>query len=119
MFVIAMKPLKGSTIVEVVTGVLLIALGMSLAVIAYTRTMENSNLYVRHQAVNAINELIIQQTKTMNYQPVEVDTESFRVTCVITPFEGNNKLKVITYSATLLTSSKTIYERKIIKRIGE
>lgn len=111
------KTLKGSTIVEVVTGVLLIALGMALSIVVFTRTMENSNLYVKHQAVNAVNELVIRQEKAMKYRPVEIDTANMRISSSLVSFKGNQHLQVITYSAVLIASSKPIYERKLIKRI--
>lgn len=117
MLVRTKKTLKGSTLVEVVTGVLLIALGMALSIVVYTRTMENSNLYVKHQAVNAVNELVIRQEKAMKYIPVGIDTASMRISSTLAPFKGHQHLQVITYSVVLTASSKTIYERKLIKRM--
>lgn len=114
--VIIKKTLTGSTIIEVVTGVFLISLGMALTIVVYSKTMDSSNLFVRHQAVNAVNELIVQQTKAMDYSPEEIDSAGIRIVCKSISFPGNDSLQTITYSAHLIASGKLLYERKIIKK---
>lgn len=111
------KLVSGSTIVEVVTGLTIIALGVAFTIVVFSKTMDNSNLYVKHKAINAINELIVQQTKTMTYRPAETDSGDIRIICTATPFTGNDSLQILTYSATLLSSGKQLYKRRLIKKI--
>ena len=118
MFIIKDKSITGSTIIEVVTGVFLISLGMALSIVVFTKTMDYSNLYVRHQAVNAINELIVEQTKEMNFTPVETDLADIRIRCSTTPFPGNDSLQIVTYSANLISTGKQLYMRKQVKKTG-
>ena len=113
------KSIVGSTIIEVVTGVFLISLGMALSIVVFTKTMDYSNLYVRHEAVNAVNELVNEQTKQMNYTAGETDLADIRIGCSITPFPGNDSLQVITYSASLISTGKQLYTRKQVKKIGQ
>jgi len=117
MFVINGKSLEGSTIVEVVTGVFLISLAMALSIVVFTKTMDNSNLYVRHQAVNRINELIVEQTKAMSFIASEADSGDIRIISSVTPFMGNDSLQVVTYAARLISSGKEVYVRRLIKKI--
>jgi hypothetical protein len=115
--VIKGKYLAGSTIIEVVTGVFLISLGMALTIVVFSKTMDYSNLYVRHQAINAVNELIVQQSKEMDYLSGEKDSADIRIISSIVPFSGNDSLQIIIYSASLISSGKEIYKRKIIKKV--
>lgn len=117
MLVIKEKSVAGSTIVEVVTGVFLISLGMALTIVVFSKTMDYSNLYVRHQAVNAVNELIVQQSMTMNFLQVEKDSADIQITNLSAPFPGNDNLQVVTYSANLKSSGKQLYTRKLIKKV--
>jgi len=119
MFVIKGKSLTGGTIVEVVTGMFLISLGMALSIVVFSKTMDNSNLYVRHQAVNAVNELIVQQTKMMDFKPGETDTGDIRITCLSAPFAGNDSLQIVTWTASLISTGKQLYTRKLIKKVVE
>lgn len=119
MFVIMKKSVKGSTIVEVVTGVFLIALGMALSIVVFSKTMDYSNLYVRHQAVNAVNELVFQQTKAMNFSPSETDSADIRVICSLAPFSGNDSLQIVTLSASLISSGRQLYTRKLVKKVTQ
>jgi hypothetical protein len=116
MSVIIKKSLTGSTIVEVVMGVFLISLGMALTVVVFLKTMDNTNLYVRHQAVNSINEVIVRQKGAMNFIPVQTDSAGIRIISKSISFPGNDSLQVITYSAHLIASGKLLYERKLIKK---
>jgi len=117
MFLITEKSLEGSTIVEVVTGVFLIALGMALALIVFTKTMDYSNLYVRHQAVNALNEQVVLHLKGMNFIPGEKDSADIRIISSFAPFPGNDSLQIVTWSASLISSGKQLYMRKQVKRV--
>jgi hypothetical protein len=119
MFVIVKKSVAGSTIVEVVTGVFLIALGMALTIVVFSKTMDNSNLYVRHQAVNAVNELVVRQTKTMNFIPSETDSADIRIKSSFASFPGNDSLQIVIWSASLISSGKELYTRRIIKKVGK
>ena len=110
------KSLPGSSIVEVVTGVFLIAMGMALTVVIFSKTMDYSNLYVRHQAVNELNEQVIRQEKDMNFIPFEKDSSNIRIISSLAPFPGNDSLKIVTWSASLISSGKQLYERKLIKK---
>ena len=116
MLVIKEKSVAGSTIVEVVTGVFLISLGMALTIVVFSKTMDNSNLYVRHQAVNSVNELIVEQSKKMNFLPVEKDSADILITSLSVPFPENDSLQIVTYSARLISSGKQLYNRKLIKK---
>jgi hypothetical protein len=117
--VIKGKSMVGSTIVEVVTGVFLIALGMALTIIVFSKTMDYSNLYVRHQAINAVNELIVQQTKAMAFKPGEKDSADIRIISSSASFPGNDSLKIVIYSASLISSGKQLYERRLIKKVAQ
>jgi hypothetical protein len=119
MFIIKKRSLVGSTIVEVVTGISLISLGMALAIVIFSKTMDYTNLYVRHQVINAVNELIVQQTKGMKFTPVEKDSADIRIISSLTPFPGNDSLQIVTWSASLISSGKLLYERKTIKKLGQ
>lgn len=116
MSVIIKRSLAGSTLIEVVTGVFLISLGMALTVVVFSKTMDSSNLFVRHQAVNAVNELIVRQTKARNFIPVEADSAGIRMISKSFPFPGNDSLQIMTYSAHLISSGKLLYERKLLKK---
>jgi hypothetical protein len=117
MFLIKERSMAGSTIVEVVTGVFLIALGMALTIVVFSKTMDYSNLYVRHQAINAVNELIVRQTEAMNFIPGEKDSGDIRIISLLAPFPGNDSLQIVTWSASLISSGKKLYERKLIKKV--
>ena len=117
--VIKGKYLAGSTIIEVVTGVFLISLGMALTIVVFSKTMDYSNLYVRHQAINAVDELIVQQTKAMDYLSGEKDSADIRIISSLTPFPENDSLQIVTWSASLISSGKLLYERKKIKKVGQ
>jgi hypothetical protein len=119
MLVIKRKSLAGSTIIEVVTGVFLISLGMALTIVVFSKTMDNANLYVKHQAVNAINELIVEQTKAMNFKPGETDAGDILITSTPAPFAGNDSLQIVTWTASLKSSGKQFYARKQVKRVGQ
>jgi hypothetical protein len=119
MFVIKGKSLTGGTIVEVVTGMFLISLGMALSIVVFSKTMDNSNLYVKHQAVNAVNELIVQQTKAMDFKPGETDTGDIRITSSSAPFAGNDSLQIMTWSASIISTGKQLYTRKLIMKVVE
>ena len=117
MFVGYKKTLLGSTIIEVVTAFSLIALGVALALVVFSKTMENSNLYVKHKAVNGVNEMIVEQSKAMNYRPEEVDSADIRIICTVATLPGHDRLQIVTYSATLQSSGKQLYARRLIKKI--
>ncbi len=119
MFVNKERSLAGSTIAEVVTGVFLISLGMALTVVVFSKTMDYSNLYVRHQAINAVNELIVQQTKAMDFKPGETDSGDILITSSTAPFPGNDSLQIVTWSASLKSSGKILYERRTIQKAGQ
>ena len=119
MLVIKGKSLYGSTIIEVVTGVFLISLGMALTIVVFSKTMDNANLYVKHQAVNAVNELIVEQTKEMNFKPRETDAEDILITSSSAPFAGNDSLQIVTWTASLKSSGKQLYARKQVKRVSK
>jgi len=112
------RSLTGSTIIEVVTGVFLISLGMALSIVVFTKTMDISNLYIRHQAVNAVNELIVQQTKEMNFVAGETDLADIRIISSLVPFPGNDSLQIVTWSASLISSGKKLYIRKQVIKVG-
>ena len=117
MFVDHKKTVSGSTIVEVVTAFSLIALGVALTLVVFSKTMESSSLYVRHQAVNGVTELIVEQSKAMNYRPQEVDSADIRIISTVAPLPGHDSLQIITYSASLQSSGKQLYMRRLIKKI--
>jgi len=117
MLVIKDKSTSGSTIIEVVTGVFLISLGMALSIVVFTKTIDYANLYVRHQAINAVNELVVKQTREMNFTSEETDLEDIRIISSITPFPSNDSLLIVTYSASLISSGKNLYTRKLIKNV--
>lgn len=116
MSVIIKRTLAGSSLIEVVTGVFLISLGMALTVVVFSKTMDSSNLYVRHQAVNAVNGLIVRQTKTKNFIPLETDSAGIRMISKSIPFPGNDSLQIMCYSAHSIVSGKLLYERKLLKK---
>jgi hypothetical protein len=116
MFVIKAKSLYGSTIVEVVTGVFLISLAMALSIVVFTKTMDNSNLYVRHQAVNKVNELIVEQTKAVNFIASQVDLGDIQIMSSVASFTGNDSLQIMLYSAKLISTGKEIYRRRLVKK---
>ena len=119
MLVIKGKSLDGSTIIEVVTGVFLISLGMALTIVVFSKTMDNANLYVKHKAVNAVDELIVEQTKAMNFKPRETDAGDILITSSSAPFAGNDSLLIVTWTASLKSSGKQLYTRKQVKRVGK
>ena len=119
MFVIKGKSLTGGTIVEVVTGMFLISLGMALSIVVFSKTMDNANLYVKHKAVNAVDELIVEQTKAMNFKPRETDAGDILITSSSAPFAGNDSLLIVTWTASLKSSGKQLYTRKQVKRVGQ
>ena len=115
MFVGYKKTVSGSTIIEVVTAFSLIALGVAFTLIVFSKTMESSNLYVRHQAVNAVNEMIAEQSKAMNYRSEEVDSADIRIISSLATLPGHDSLRIVTYSASLKSSGKQLYTRRLIK----
>ena len=117
MFVGYKKTVSGSTIVEVVTAFSLIALGVAFTLVVFSKTMESSNLYVRHKAVNGINEMIVEQSKDFNYRPEEVDSADIRIISTVAPLSGHDSLQIITYSASLQSSGKMLYVRRLILKI--
>lgn len=117
MLVIKEKSVAGSTIVEVVTGVFLISLGMALTIVVFSKTMDYSNLYVRHQAVKAVNEMVVQQAKAMAFKPGETDSADIRIISSSASFPGNDSLQIMAWSASLISSGKKLYERKLIKKV--
>ena len=117
MFVGYKKTVSGSTIIEVVTAFSLIALGVALTLVVFSKTMESSNLYVKHKAVNGVNEMIAEQSKAMNYRPHEVDSADIRIISTVAPLPGHDSLQIVTYSASLQSSGKQLYARRLIKKI--
>jgi hypothetical protein len=117
MLIINDKSIAGSTIIEVVTGVFLISLGMALSIVVFTKTMDNANLYVKHQAINAVNELVMKQTKEMNFTSEETDLDDIQIISSTTPFPGNDSLQIVNYSASLISTGKQLYTRKLIKNV--
>jgi|GEM_PF-1814233 len=124
------KSMSGSAIVEVVTGVFLISLATAMVVTVFTQTMDYSNLYVKHQATNALDELItsdlknkrITQNKTNDTKfpgdqtmfKDSCDNCDFRLTKTVDQYPGQDSLQVVTYSANLKSTGKMIYSRKLI-----
>lgn len=102
--------------VEVITGIFLISLAISLTVVVFTKTMDNTQIFLKHRAINYINQLTVKQAKELDYTPVEADSGAVRIISSITDFPGHDSLKVITWSAVIKSSGKTIYSRKMIKR---
>jgi len=119
MFVGYKKTVLGSTIIEVVTAFSLIALGVALTLIVFSKTMESSNLYVKHKAVNAVNEMIVEQAKAMNYRPEESDSGDIRIISSLAILPGHDSLRIVTYSASLQSSGKQLYSRRLIKKIHD
>jgi hypothetical protein len=122
MFLTNEKSVAGSTIVEVVTGVFLIALAMALSIMVFSKTMDNSNLYVKHQAVNMVNnelhEFWTNSTNGISASQDEIsDGGDLRITATKDPFPGHDSLEVIVYSARLKSTGKEIYKRRLIKKI--
>ena len=110
------KTVSGSTIVEVVTGLSLIAMAVGLTIVVFSKTMDNSNLYIKHQSIIAVNEMIISQSKVMNYNSEEKELGDVRIVSSIEPFQGHDSLVIVTYSASLISTGKLLYSRRLIKK---
>jgi hypothetical protein len=111
------KSLKGSGMVEVITGIFLISLAFSLTVVVFTKTMDNAKLYLKHRAINEINQLAVKQMKELDYSPVEADSGDVKIISSVENFPENDSLKIIRWSAVMKLTGKEIYSRKIIKQL--
>lgn len=114
---VSKKPLlAGSTIIEVVTGMFLISLAITLTAVVFSKTLDNMNLYVKHKAVLEINKIIIQQANEKNYLVGESDSGNILILVSSLPFPGSDSLQIITYLASEKSTGKQLYTRKLIKR---
>lgn len=117
MLIIGKYKLNGSSIIEVVTSIFLITVTIALTAGLFSKTMGNSNLFVKHKAICALDELVFQHTKDMSQVPEEIDFENFHISVKIIPFEGNDELRIISYRAVLKSTGKQVYCRKLLKSL--
>lgn len=109
--------IKGSTIIEVVTGLFLIALVIALSVVVFSKTMDYSNLYEKHQAVVAVNELIALKMEDKIVSREEFNTQKLKIVLSVSEYPESEKLQVIQVKAFSISTNRELYSRKIIQMI--
>jgi len=107
--------LKGSTIIEVITAILLITIALTLAAGLFSKTIGNSNLYVKHQAISTLDALVVQNILENHFVPEVLEYEDFQIRVSLLPFREHDSLSIISFTAVLKSSEKQIYSRKLLK----
>jgi hypothetical protein len=115
MLIVKKISLKGNTIIEVVTGIFLITFAITLTAGLFSKTMGNSNLYIKHRAICTLDGLVVQNAKEKVLVPEEIDFGDFLIRVSFVPFQEHDSLSVVSYTAIIKSNGKQIYTRKQLK----
>jgi len=107
------KRLKGSTLIEVITGVTILSITLGASLMIFVQVTEMSNSQVKTMAYLKVSELSVETEKEKDFTDDEYEMGTYRIVKEVKNYEKNPELIQVIFKAYNLKGKKLVTKQKI------